>query len=364
MIKTLLLKKAPAMSSFRRYAEFNNHEYVIALTDETSGLKAFIAIHSTKLGPAHGGTRMKTYASETEALKDVLDLSKAMSYKSAMAGLPYGGAKGVIMLPAQPFDRKKLFQAYARKLESLHGLFRTGTDVGLTDADTALMSKYCQYILGLSSGEKGDLSTSKTAAIGVYYAIKTAVKYRYGSESLSGRVIGVKGVGKLGSELAYRLVDEGAKVMVSDLDQTKTRDLKNLRPGITIVDAKDIHKQEMDVYAPCALGDEFKPSVIRELACGIVAGGANNQLPTIKAGDELYKRGILYTPDYIANAGGLIFVSEDLESDGFHIERVNKRLNHISEILDMIFKRSAETSTPPHRIADLIAKERIIKGTV
>jgi glutamate dehydrogenase/leucine dehydrogenase len=226
------------------------------------------------------------------------------------------------------------------------------------------MAKHCQYILGLSTGDKGGYSTSKTAARGVFYAIKAAARHRYGSDGLKGRVVGVKGVGKLGEELVRLLIADGARVLIADTDHQKTVKLKQELTGIEVVEAKDIHKQEMDIYAPCALGDEFKPAVIKELACDIVAGGANNQLPNVKAGDELHKRDILYVPDYIANAGGLIFVSEDLESDGFHLDRVLNRLENIQSTLAMVFERSEQSGLPTHRVADAIAQERISKGNV
>jgi len=287
-----------------------------------------------------------------------------MSYKSALAGLPYGGAKAVIILNNPTVNREELFKAYAEKLEALHGLFRTGTDVGLTDEDTAIMARYSQYILGLSKPDKGDLSTSKSAALGVYYAIKTAAKYRYGSDELRGRIIGVKGLGKLGSELVRLLSADGAKLLVSDIRSDAVNLIASDFPEVAVINPKELHKQELHIYAPCALGDEFKPSTIRELTCDIVAGGANNQLANTKAGDELFKRGILYVPDYIANAGGLIFVSEDLEKDGFHLDRVEHRLEAIKDILTMIFERSKATGVPTHRVADAIAQERINQGNI
>jgi glutamate dehydrogenase/leucine dehydrogenase len=352
-------KRPFALSKTRYFPEFDNHEFVIALNDQKSGLKAYIAIHSTKPGPAHGGTRMKEYRSDDEALRDVLKLSKAMTYKSALAKLPYGGAKGVIIVNGSDSNREQILKAYAQKIEQLHGLFRTGTDVGLSDSDVEYMSSFSRYFLGLHTKDKGEMSTSNAAALGVYIAIKTSLKYRFGSDELKNRVIGIKGVGKLGGELVKLLVHDGATLIIADPDNSKTEGLRVLFPKqIIVVDPNEIHKHVMDVYAPCALGAEFTPSVIRKLACSIVVGGANNQLPNEKAGDELYKKGILYAPDYIVNVGGLIFVSEDLESDGFHSERVQKRLDHIAETLTDIFHQAEIEHMPTHRVAERIAKER------
>jgi leucine dehydrogenase len=349
-----------ALSHARSHSSFDGHEYVIFVTDKPSGLRAFIAIHSTALGPAHGGTRMKEYADETEALNDALNLSKAMSFKSALAQLPYGGAKGVIMY-GQQLDRKKVLKAYAEKIEKMNGLFRTGTDVGLTDADTTFMAQYSSYILGLPKKNKNGSTTSYTAAKGVFYAIKAAVRHKYGSDDLSGKTVGVKGVGKLGGELVRLLVAAKANVLVADTDPEKLKIIKKNFPTVEIVKPDMIHEKPMHIYAPCAFGDEFNKRTIQALSCDIIAGGANNQLSDDKAGDELHAKGIIYVPDYIANAGGLIFVSEDLESDGFHPERVERRLDTIKETISTVLDQSTKKGLPSHRIADMIARERIGK---
>lgn len=362
MLGALRPKKAAALTKLSDLKAFDNHELVIALNDEDSGLKAYIAVHSSKLGPAHGGTRMKAYTNELLAIQDVLELSRAMSYKSALAGLPYGGAKGVIVLPEGPFDREKLLRAYAKRIESMHGTFRTGTDVGLTDKDTQLMAKDCQYILGIGGGDRHGLSTSKTAAMGVQLAIKAAAKHKYGSDDLKGKVIGIKGLGKLGAELAVLLGNDGASLVVADINADQITDLQKKLPNLKVVPAAEIHKHQMNIYAPCALGHEFMSETIRNLKCDIIAGGANNQLIDDQAGDEIFKRGILYAPDYIANAGGLIYVSEDLETDGFHLERVQKRLENIRDTLGVIFKNSERDNKPTHRVSDILARKRIDTG--
>ena len=340
------------------YKEFDNHEFVIAINDEASGLKGFIAIHNRNLGIAHGGTRMRHYVNDRAALRDVLNLSRAMSYKSALAGLPYGGAKAVIIEDPNA-DRQAVLAAYAKKVEALGGLFHTGTDVGLTDDDVRYMSGFSQYMLGVGTADTGGFSTSKAAALGVYYAIKTAAQHVYGTDNLAGKVVGVKGVGKLGGELVGMLMRDGAQLIVADTDPARVASLQQAFPAIHAVTPYQIRTMPMDIYAPCAFGNEFTKSDIRKLRCKIIAGGANNQLADPSVGDELYRHGILYVPDYIANAGGLIFVSEELEADGFHLDRMQARLVNISHTLDAVFKRSDAERRPTHRVADTLAEERI-----
>lgn len=338
---------------------FGEHEFVIFLNDIKSGLKAFVAVHSTLRGPAHGGTRMKGYKNEKEALDDALRLSKAMSYKSALAGLPYGGAKGVIMFDNNLLDRKAVLRAYAKKLEQLNGLFQTGTDVGLTDSDTTYMAKYSGYILGLPKIDKSQMTTSSAAARGVFYSMRAAAKHRYGSESLAGRVIGVKGVGKLGGELVGLLLAAGAKVILADTDESKLALMRTAHPEATIVPVDEIHKQVMHIFAPCALGSEFNSRTVKQLRCDMVVGGANNQLENDRAGEALHEAGIIYVPDYVANAGGLIFVSEDLEQDGFHEQRIKARLKNIPKTVSTILERSRNLNKPTYWVADQMARDRI-----
>jgi len=352
----------PKNMGLQESAAFDKHEFVISLTDRESGLDAIIAIHSTVRGPAHGGTRMKVYDNHKDALEDALNLSQAMSYKSALVGLPYGGAKGVIILSGKKFDRQKILQAYAKKLNQLGGLFQTGTDVGLTDKDTAYMARLSPYILGLPKPEKADMSTSSAAAKGVFLAMKTAVKYKFNRDDLSGLTIGVKGVGKLGGNLVDLLLAEDARLLVADIDEDAVKRVSEKHPEVEIIDHRQILAADMDIYAPCALGHEFEISNVEQLKCSIIVGGANNQLINDAAGEAIHDRGILYIPDYVANAGGLIFVCEDLEKDGFHAERVERRLQEISLTLGKILKQSEKTGLPVFHIADMIAHERILES--
>ena len=347
--------------SFRVVKEFDNHEMVIAVTDTETKLRGYIAIHNTNLGPAIGGTRLQKYSSEEAALRDVLNLSKAMSYKCALAGLPLGGGKGVI-IHEETADRDMLLASYAKMVEKLSGLFRTGTDMGILDDDVKKMSRHTQHMLGVSKADRGDLTTSKMAALGVYYCIKTALVHAYGSDSLQGRTIGVKGVGKLGSELVRLLHSEGAKIVVADINEQPVKTILRKYPGSIAVSPGEIHKQKLDVYSPCALGGELTMKVIKELRTKIIVGGANNQLASDAVGDKLFEMGILYAPDYITNAGGLIYVADELEKDGFHKQRVMDRVKHIQGTLQQVLSVSDRQKIATHRIANELGLKRIIEG--
>ncbi len=344
----------------RDYPEFENHEMVVAVTDEKTGLRGYIAIHNTNRGPALGGTRMQPYSSEEAAEKDVLNLSRAMSYKCALANLPYGGGKAVI-IASEGMDRNGVLSAYARMVERLNGLFKTGTDVGIFDADVVHMSKDTRHMLGVVEADRGDLTTAKTAARGVFASMKAALQELYGSDTFADRKIAIKGVGKLGGELARLLREAGAEVYIADIDDAQVKKVSEQVPGSIAVPLQEIHAQVVDIYAPCALGNEFSDEVIEALRCKAVVGGANNQLPNNSAGDKLFSKRILYAPDYIANAGGLIYVADELEPGGFSKERVIERTDAIQKTLSDIFGRSKTENKPTHLVADMIAEERMSK---
>lgn len=363
MLSRLRQSKLTVSSDWRNHSEFDGHEFVMALTDDANGLKAFVAVHSRKLGIAHGGTRMKKYANDDEALRDVLNLSKAMSLKSAISDLPYGGAKGVIIL-GNGVNRQSLLRSYSEKVEALGGLFHTGTDVGLTDEDIALMARHCKYMLGVAPGDKEGLSTSRTAALGVYKGIKASVHFRYGKDTLQGLRIGIKGVGKLGGELARLLIKDGVRLLVADIDSQKVKALTEKYNQIEVTSSKLISSQPLDVYSPCALGQEFDNNSVSKLQCSIIAGGANNQLANESVGDMIHEKDILYAPDFVINSGGLIFISEELETDGFDIDRVRKRLDNIPKVLLTLFQESKSTGLSTNRIALKMAIERISGGKI
>ncbi len=349
-----------AQDTIRSIPEFDNHEMVLVLTEKKAGLTAYVGIHSTTLGPALGGTRMQAYPTVEKGLIDALELSQAMSYKCALAKLPYGGGKGVIVFdPSSSANRDEILKAYARLVHNLGGLFKTGTDMGITEDDVRMMHKHTPHMLGMTEADRGNLSTSSSAALGVFYTIKTAAKVKFGSEDLSNLTIGIKGVGKLGGELVRLVHDDGAKVLIADTNKQACIDLDNKYKNVKVLDSSIIHASAMDIYAPCAIGHEFKEDMIDQLKCKIVAGGANNQLATPEAGDSLMEAGILYAPDYIANAGGLIYVADELEAGGFDKDRVVDRIKAIPETLMDIFLRSETQGLATHRVADQIAIERI-----
>lgn len=344
-------------------SRFDNHEFVMGLNDAESGLKAFIAIHNTNLGPALGGTRMTSYRSTDDALEDVLSLSRAMTYKCALADLPYGGGKAVIIYDGhgkKAGDRNQVLLSYARLVDKLRGLFKTGTDVGISDEDVVKMSTQTSHMLGVTKADRGELSTSKVAALGVFYAMKATLKYLEGNPNFRDKRVAVKGVGKLGAELVRLLTDAGAHVVIADIDKDKCDSLhKRLGNKVDVVPVESIHRQEVDLYAPCALGNEFTKKNISELRCRAVVGGANNQLESPIVGDYLNRRHILYAPDYIANAGGLIYVADELEQDGFRKERVLKRAQLIEQTITTILEQASKRKIAPHRMADILAESRI-----
>jgi glutamate dehydrogenase/leucine dehydrogenase len=349
--------------SFRVLKEFDNHEMVIGITDKEAKLRGYIAVHNTNLGPALGGTRLQYYSSEEAALRDVLNLSKAMSYKCALAGLPWGGGKAVIFSDDSA-DRETMLKAYARSVEKLNGLFKTGTDMGIFDQDVVKMARHTKHMLGVSPTDRGDLTTAKMAALGVYYSIKSSLAYVFNDDSLKNRTVGVKGVGKLGGELVRLLYEDGARVVIADVDESRCKALIKKYPGVMMVKPADIHKEILDVYAPCALGGELVARVVSELRTKIIAGGANNQLASDSIGDKLFEKNILYVPDYVANAGGLIYVADELEEDGFHKERVLSRVQDIQTTLNQIFTTYKRQKISTHRIANEVGLKRIMGGKI
>lgn len=339
--------------------EFDNHTAVIGVSDTTIGLQGWISVHSVSLGPALGGTRFLAYESAEEALRDSLNLSRAMSYKCAMAGMQFGGGKGVMMYHPQ-LDRRQVLSRYAQVVDELRGLFKTGTDVGVSDADVVAMGEKTRHMLGLSPGDRGGLSTSSTAALGVYNAIKATCEYLYGRKSVEGVRISIKGVGKLGGELAVLLSLDGAILTVADIDNAQVERLQErLTIKAKVCDIDEIRTMPTQIYAPCALGAEFSVDAVRVVQAEAIVGGANNQLESELVGDLLWKKGVLYAPDYIANAGGLIYVADELEEGGFDLERVQRRVSNIADTLVGVYESASDLNMSTDRVAIDIAKKRI-----
>lgn len=339
--------------------EFDNHEAVVYAVDERVGLKSFIAIHNTNLGPATGGTRYWNYASEEEAIRDVLRLSQAMTYKCALARVPYGGGKGVIIGNAHNPRKGYLFASYAHRVNLLNGTFYTGEDVGLTQANLHILEKESKFIIGR---ERIAGNPSPWAARGVYYAILAALQAVFGNSEIAGRTFSVKGVGKVGSVLCGLLYERGGKVFVADLAPEKIKSIKRKYPRVEVMRPLEIHKQKVDVYAPCALGGEFNKKTIPQLRCKVICGGANNQLASHEDGERLHSWDILYVPDYLANAGGLINVVAELDKRGYSRRRVERKVRGIRATTKKIIELSRKKNQPTSHIADRLAEGIFLNG--
>lgn len=332
---------------------YDKHEKVIEINDKKNNLKGFIAIHNTNLGPAVGGTRMFMYKDATSALKDVLNLSRAMTYKCAISGINFGGGKAVLI--GNPLNKDNKFLAsYAKKVKSLNGQFFTGEDMGISESDVQYMLKFCPFFIGKSE-MAGD--PSPFASLSVYLCMKTAVNHVYGSDSLNGKSVAIRGVGKVGSELVRLLYKEGAQIYISDVNKQAEKDIKNLFPEVVIVKNEEIPYKKIDIYSPCAFGGEFNLDNIQNLRCRIICGGANNQLSEKKVGEIISKNKILYVPDYVANAGGLINVSDELEKSGYKRTRVEKRIKALQKTLSKIIAQSEKSQLPTNYVSDILAEE-------
>lgn len=334
--------------------EFDDHKFVTFLSDKPSGLRAFIAIHNDNLGPATGGTRMWVYPSETDALRDALNLSRAMTYKCALAGVAYGGSKGVIIGDPHKDKTPALLEAYARAIDNL-GNLTTGTDVGLDDSDVAFMRKFSTRILGVTNGDH--LSTSSMATLGVFNALLAAAHEYWGGNSIENKIVGVKGLGKTGEELVRLLLEKGARVIAAEIDSSQAKAVSKKYPSIKMVDSQELHLQNLDIFSPCALGNELNPKTVQELNCKVIVGSANNQLSSPEIGDWIHRNGILYIPDYIANAGGLINVVDELEPGGYKKSRVLERVSEIQKTVKKVISRSHKERLASNRVADRMAEE-------
>ncbi|MEU2436722.1 Leu/Phe/Val dehydrogenase [Streptomyces rubradiris] len=336
-----------------------DHEQVVVYQDPRSGLRAVIALHSTALGPALGGTRFHSYASDEDAVADVLNLSRGMSYKNALLGLDYGGGKAVIIGDPARIRSEELLLAYGRCVASLEGRFITGCDVGTTTDDMDVVARACPWIPGRSSRTGGAGDTSVLAAYGVFQSMRAAAEHRWGDASLDGKLVGVAGVGKVGRLLVGHLVEEGARVMVTDVSTAALRATTGEFPGISVAEdtAALIRTPGMDVYAPCALGGALDQSTVPAITAEVVCGAANNQLAYPEAEHDLADRGVLYVPDYVANAGGAIQVAGSLH--GTEFIRCRARTERIFDTTLTVLRRADTEEILPGTAADRIAEERI-----
>ena len=340
------------------YPDFDDHEVVHFVTDIKSGLKAIIAVHSTYLGPGAGGVRFWHYPNTGDAVADVLRLSRGMSFKNAMAGLPLGGGKAVILADEARTKTPEMLAAYGRMVERLGGSYVTAEDVGMSVADLVEVSKQTKYVSGLPVAEGavgGD--PGPHTSYGVFLGVKAAVRRKLGRDSLSGLHLAIQGAGSVASGLARHVAEEGARISIADIDEARARRLADEVGGVT-VDPGKIMTLEADVFSPNALGAILTEESIAELRAPIVAGGANNQLATPADGDRIEARGILYAPDYVINAGGIINVASEYLGQGDEAF-VRAKIEEIPGRLETIWDESAATGRNPAAVADDMAKRLI-----
>jgi valine dehydrogenase (NAD+) len=336
----------------------SEHEQVVFANDPATGLKAIIAVHSTALGPALGGTRFHPYASTSDALRDVLNLSRGMSYKAALAGLDLGGGKAVIIGDPTSLKSEPLLRAYGRHVQSLGGRYYTACDVGTFSADMDDIARECSFVTGRTVAHGGAGDSSVLTAYGVFQGMRAAAQVAWGTTSLAGRTVGVAGVGKVGRHLVRHLVEDGAAVVVTDVYTPALDRIREEHPTVRVVESEAaLVASELDVYAPCAMGDAITDEVVEVLSATIVCGAANNQLAHPGVEKALEERGILYAPDYCVNAGGLIQVADELE--GFSFERAQQRATGIFDTTLRVFELAASEGLPPAIAADRLAERRM-----
>jgi valine dehydrogenase (NAD+) len=347
----------PRTDVFESAAE---HEQVVFANDPASGLRAIIAIHSTALGPALGGTRFFPYPSTDAAIEDVLALSRGMSYKAALAGLDLGGGKAVILGDPAIVKSEALLRAYGRFVQSLGGRYITACDVGTFSADMDHIARECEYVTGRTVSHGGAGDSSVLTAYGVWQGLRAAATFTWGSDSLAGRTVGVAGVGKVGAHLVRHLVEADARVVVTDVSPQAVDRVRAAHPGVRVVDSADaLVAEALDVYAPCAMGGALTGEVVARLSAAIVCGAANNQLADPEVEKSLVEKGVLYAPDYCVNAGGLIQVADERDPAGFSFERAQQRATGIFETTYAVFEMSARDSIPPASAADRLAERRM-----
>lgn len=340
------------------FSALDGHEQVVFCADEASGLRAVIAIHSTRLGPALGGTRFYPYADEAAALTDVLNLSRGMSYKAALAGLDLGGGKAVIIGDPATMKSEALLRAYGRFVQSLHGRYLTACDVGTYSEDMDVIARECDYVTGRTVAHGGAGDSSVLTAYGVFQGMRAAAEVAWGAPTLAGRTVGVAGVGKVGHHLVEHLLEDGASVVVTDVSPDAVGRVVDAHPEVrSVADTEALVAEPIDVYAPCALGGALNDDVVATLQARVVCGAANNQLAHDGVEKLLADAGILYAPDYCVNSGGLIQVADELE--GFDFERAKHRATGIFEITREVFAIAAAEDLPPSVAADRLAERRM-----
>lgn len=336
---------------------FDNHEQIVFCHDKDTGLKAIIGIHNTVLGPALGGTRMWKYNNEWEALNDVLRLSRGMTYKSAITGLDLGGGKAVIIGDSKIDKTPEMITRFGEFVNSLSGKYITAEDVGTTTADMDLIREVTPHVTGISQSRGGSGNPSPVTAYGVYMGMKAAAKYKFGSENLNGKKILVQGIGHVGETLVDHLVKEGAIVQITDINEARLKEVSE-KYGVSIFSGDDIYSADVDIYAPCALGATINDDTVNKIKAKVIAGAANNQLAVEQVhGQILRERGILYAPDFLINAGGIINVYAEIV--GYDQAEALRRTENIYNTTLEIFNFADASNLTTYQAALLMAQNRI-----
>lgn len=352
-IKDIDLSQNPVIAQM----SLNNHEQILFCNDNATGLKAIIAIHNTVLGPSLGGTRMWNYNNEMEALNDVLRLSRGMTYKSSVAGLNLGGGKAVIIGDSKKIKNEALLRRFGKFVNSLGGKYITAEDVAMSSRDMEIIKMETDYVSGLPENMGGSGDPSPVTAYGVYVSMKASAKEVWGSDNLAGKKVLVQGIGHVGEVLVGYLTKDGAKVYVNDISEERLKDVAG-KYGVVVVKAEEMFDLDIDIYAPCALGATVNDDTLAKLKCKIICGAANNQLANEHIhGQAVLKQGILYAPDFVVNAGGIINVYYELE--GYNRERA---LSHAEKIYDTtwnIIQMAKKEGIPTYVAATRIAEQRI-----
>jgi valine dehydrogenase (NAD+) len=340
------------------FARFEGHEQVVLAQDEEHGLRCIVALHSTRLGPALGGTRWRPYATEEDALEDVLRLSRAMTFKNACAGIDHGGGKAVIIGDPEQDRTEGLLRAYGRVIASLGGRYVTACDIGTTPADMATIKGVAPWATGADVEHGGSGDSGVTTALGVELAMKAACAFRLGSDDLAGRHVAVQGLGKVGGRLVRSLAEQGAKLTVADVSPEAVDRVADL-PGVDVVGVDEVLGADADVVSPNALGAVLSEATVPTLRAPIVCGGANNQLATDEDAERLADAGVLYCPDFVVNAGGVIQVADELLPGGFEPDRVARRARAIPVTLTTILEVARDEGVTTEVAAERVAERRI-----
>jgi len=348
-----MLTEITNLKEVRELPEFDNHYAVFLLENKDLGFKGYISIHrKNPILPSFGATRMWRYENDTAALRDSLRLSRGMSHKAALAGLCCGGAKGVIIGDPTSPDKAKFLQEYARHVDLLKGQFITGTDVGLAQEDLAILRRETPYIVGFN-----DNSTEFTI-LGVYSAIEVCLQKIFGSTEVKDRSFAIQGLGKIGAGLTEMLESRGChNIFVSDIDSEKIKEIKRKFPDVKVVEPGDIHRQQVDVFSPCALSGVINKISIGELRCKIIAGGANNQLAEESLGEELLQKNILYAPDYVTNSGGVIGVFDEYSNKAYNRQSVVEKVCKVKDVLGKIFSQNDKEKKATNIVANGLAEK-------